>query len=191
MTDRREVIPWHISKLKDVFTSPAACLRCRIKCHSKAVQMPFEYHSGRDCKGLRRGSSESPSIPRHRSWKRRKRFWKRPPLSCPAFPSLQGDCGFFFSLCSIPPRVWFPRTGTVRQKNPSRGTDFFFHVFTTLFLPHFGHVSSTLPMFFGTRQYAPQEQRTYLCALSARRAFAPRMAFAFGVHQVRNFAFSA
>lgn len=77
------------------------------------------------------------------------------------------------------------------QKNPSRGTDFFFHVFTTLFLPHFGHVSSTLPMFFGTRQYAPQEQRTYLCALSARRAFAPRMAFAFGVHHVRNFAFSA
>lgn len=62
MTDRREVIPWHISKLKDVFTSPAACLRCRIKCHSKAVQMPFEYHSGRDCKGLRRGSSESPSF---------------------------------------------------------------------------------------------------------------------------------
>lgn len=119
MTDRREVIPWHISKLKDVFTSPAACLRCRIKCHSKAVQMPFEYHSGRDCKGLRRGSSESPSIPRHRSWKRRKRFWKRPPLSCPAFPSLQGDCGFFFSLCSIPPRVWFPRTGTIRAAIPA------------------------------------------------------------------------
>ncbi|UVQ62282.1 hypothetical protein NXX44_13335 [Bacteroides ovatus] len=42
MTDRREVIPWHISKLKDVFTSPAACLRCRIKCHSK---LPFRCRS--------------------------------------------------------------------------------------------------------------------------------------------------
>ena len=82
-------------------------------------KMPFKGRSGRDCKGLQRGSSESPSIPRHRSWKQRKRFWKRPPLSCPAFPTLQGDCGLFFSLCSIPPRVWFPRTGTVRAAVPA------------------------------------------------------------------------
>ena len=37
---------------------------------------------------------------------------KKDDISQLSLSFLQGDCGFFFSLCSIPPRVWFPRTGT-------------------------------------------------------------------------------
>ena len=122
MTDQREVRPRHISKLKDVFAFPAACLFCRMdtvqkpfRCRSSAVQMLF----GRYDKGCPHSCPACRSSPPRRSWRPRKRLWRCLRLSGPASPSWRADCGLFSSPCTIPPQGRFPRTATVRAVAPA------------------------------------------------------------------------
>ena len=122
MTDQREVRPRHISKLKDVFAFPAACLHCRID----TVQKPFRYRSsavqmlfGRYCKGFPHSSPACRSSPPRRSRRPRKRPWRCLPLLCPDSPSWRAGCGLFSSPCATLPQGRFPRTATVRAVAPA------------------------------------------------------------------------